>query len=144
MPRVHAAAAALLLCITLSPPAMAREATLPAKLDAIAAETFPKDGPGGSVIVVRDGTTLLRRSYGMADLELGVPVKPEMVFRIGSMTKQFTAVAILQLVKEGKVSFDDRLSKYVPDYPGTEAITVEQLLTHTSGLKSYNDAPGFA
>lgn len=139
--RVHAAAAALLVLITLSPPVLAREATLPEKLDAIAAEAFAKDGPGGSVIVVQDGKTLLRKGYGMADLELGVPVKPEMVFRIGSMGKQFTAVAILQLVKEGKVKFDDPLSKYVPDFPGAEAITVEQLLTHTSGIRSYNDVP---
>jgi CubicO group peptidase (beta-lactamase class C family) len=143
MTRGYAAAAALLVLIALSPPAMARAVPLPERLDAIAAEAFAKDGPGGSVIVVQDGKTLLRKGYGMADLELGVPAKPEMVFRIGSMTKQFTAVAILQLVKEGKVKFDDPLSKYVPDYQGAEAITVEQLLTHTSGIKSYNDVPGY-
>jgi CubicO group peptidase (beta-lactamase class C family) len=143
MTRVRAAAAALLVFITLSPPILARAVSLPEKLDAIAAEAFAKDGPGGSVIVVQDGKTLLRKGYGMADLELGVPAKPEMVFRIGSMTKQFTAVAILQLVKEGKVKFDDPLSKYVPGYPGAEAITVEQLLTHTSGMKSYNDVPSY-
>lgn len=141
MTRVKAAVAALLVFLTLSPAVMAGELTLPEKLDAIAAEAFAKDGPGGSVIVVQDGKTLLRKGYGMADLELGVPVKPEMVFRIGSMGKQFTAVAILQLVKEGKVKFEDPLSKYVPDFPGAEAITVEQLLTHTSGIRSYNDVP---
>ncbi len=141
MTRGRAAAAVLLIFITLSPPIAARAATLPERLDAIAAGAFAKDGPGGSVIVVHDGKTLLRKGYGMADLELGVPVKPEMVFRIGSMGKQFTAVAILQLVKEGKVKFDDPLSKYVPDFPGAEAITVEQLLTHTSGIRSYNDVP---
>lgn len=141
MTRIRAAAVALLVFITLAPPLIARGATLPEKLDAIAAEAFTKDGPGGSVIVVQDGKTLLRKGYGMADLELGVPVKPEMVFRIGSMGKQFTAVAILQLVQEGKVKFDDPLSKYVPDFAGAEAITVEQLLTHTSGIRSYNDVP---
>ncbi len=139
---VRAAAAILLAFITLSSAIIARAVTLPEKLDAIAAEAFAKDGPGGSVIVVQDGKTLLRKGYGMADLELGVPAKPEMVFRIGSMGKQFTAVAILQLVKEGKVKFDDPLSKYVPGYPGAEAITVEQLLTHTSGIKNYNDMQG--
>ena len=144
MTRVHAAAVALLAFITLSPPIMVRAITLPEKLDAIAAEAFAKDGPGGAVIVVQDGKTLLRKGYGMADLELGVPVKPEMVFRLGSMGKQFTAVAILQLVKEGKVKFDDPLSKYVPDFPGAEAITVEQLLTHTSGIPSYSDVPRYA
>lgn len=143
MTRVHAAAAALLVLLTLSPALMARAVTLPEKLDAIAAEAFVKGEPGGSVIVVQDGKTLLRKGYGMADLELGVPAKPEMVFRIGSMTKQFTAIAILQLVKEGKVKLDDPLSQYVPGYPGAETITVEHLLTHTSGFRSYNDAPGY-
>lgn len=141
MTRFHAAAAALLVLITLSPPTLARELSLSDKLDAIAAEAFAQGGPGGSVIVVQDGKTLLRKGYGMADLALGVPVKPEMVFRLGSMGKQFTAVAILQLVKDGKVRLDDRLAKYVPDFPGAEAITVEQLLTHTSGIRSYNDVP---
>ncbi len=139
--RVRAAAATLLAFITLSSGTTAGAATLPEKLDAIAAGAFATDGPGGSIIVVQDGKTLLRKGYGMADLELGVSVKPEMVFRIGSMGKQFTAVAILQLVKEGRVKFDDPLSKYVPDFPGAEAIRVEQLLTHTSGIRSYNDVP---
>jgi len=142
MMRVHAIAA-LLVLIALSPPAMARAAALPEKLDAIAAEAFAKDGPGGSVIVVKDGKTLLRKAYGMADLELGVPAKPEMVFHIASMTKQFTAVAILQLVGQGKVKLDDPLSKYVPGFRGAEAITVEHLLTHTSGIMSYNDVRGY-
>jgi CubicO group peptidase (beta-lactamase class C family) len=139
--RVRVAAATLVAFIALSSAIVARAATLPETLDAIAAEAFAKDGPGGSVIVVQDGKTLLRKGYGMADLALRVAVKPEMVFRIGSMGKQFTAVAILRLVQEGKVKFDDPLSKYVPDFPGAEAITVEQLLTHTSGIRSYNDAP---
>ena len=143
MTRFHAAVAALLVFITLSPPILAKEVTIPEKLSAIAADAFAKDGPGGSVVVVKGGTTLLRKGYGMADLELRVPAKPEMVFRIGSMAKQFTAVAILQLVKEGKVKLDDPLSKYVPGYPGAEAITVEQLLTHTSGIMSYNDVRGY-
>lgn len=138
---VRVAAATLLTHVTLSSAIMAGAATLPEKLDAIAAEAFAKDGPGGSVIVVQDGKTLLRKGYGVADLELGVPARPEMIFRIGSMGKQFTAVAILQLIKEGKVKFDDPLSKYVPGYPGAEAITVEHLLTHTSGIRSYNDVP---
>lgn len=144
MARFHAAAVALLVAATLPSPAAAGPASLPQKLDAIAAEAFPKDGPGGTVIVVMDGKALLRKGYGMADLELRVAAKPEMVYRIGSMTKQFTSVAILRLVEEGKVALEDRLSKYVPGFPGGEAITVEHLLTHTSGLKSYNDVPGYA
>jgi CubicO group peptidase (beta-lactamase class C family) len=80
----------------------------------------------------------------MADLELGVPLQPDMVFRIGSMTKQFTAVAILMLVEEGKLAVTDPITKFLPDYPtGGKTITVEHLLTHTSGIKSYTDMPDF-
>src|SRR5512134_3666751 len=105
--RVRAVAATLLAFLPLSSAIVAGAATLPETLDAIAAEAFANDGPGGSVIVVQDGKTLLRKGYGMADLALGVAVTPEMVFRLGSMGKQFTAVAILQLVQEGKVKLDD-------------------------------------
>ena len=143
MTRMTAAVAALLVLLTLSTRVLARDRAIPERLDAIAAGAFAGSGAGSSVIVVQDGRTLLRKGYGLADLELGVAAKPEMVFRIGSMTKQFTAVAILQLVKEGKVKLEDPLSKYVPGFPGAEAITVEQLLTHTSGLRSYNDLPGY-
>lgn len=74
----------------------------------------------------------------MANLELNVPMKPEMVFRIGSITKQFTSIAILQLLEQGKLSLQDDITKFIPDYP-TQAysITIEHLLTHTSGIKSY-------
>ena len=68
-----------------------------AALDAVAAAAFAGEGPGAAVLVVRDGKALLRKGYGLADLELGVAVTPEMVFRIGSITKQFTAVAVLML-----------------------------------------------
>jgi CubicO group peptidase (beta-lactamase class C family) len=105
---------------------------------------YPQDAPGAAVIAVRDGRTVLRKAYGMADLELGVPLRPDMVFRIGSMTKQFTAVAILMLVEEGKVSVSDAITKFLPDYPtGGRTITVEHLLTHTSGIKSYTDMDDF-
>ncbi|MFN0059751.1 MAG: serine hydrolase [Planctomycetota bacterium] len=143
MTRVRAAAVALLIFITLSPVILAREVTLTERLAAIAAGAFAKDGPGGAVIVVQDGKTLLRSGYGMADLELGVPVKPEMIFRIGSITKQFTAVAILQLIKDGKAKLDDPLSKHVPDFPAADKVTIEQLLTHTSGITSFTGLPGY-
>jgi CubicO group peptidase (beta-lactamase class C family) len=78
----------------------------------------------------------------MANLELGVPVEPDMVFRLGSITKQFTAVAILMLVDQGKISLDDDLTKFLPDYPTKgQKITVTHLLTHTSGIKPYTSLP---
>jgi CubicO group peptidase (beta-lactamase class C family) len=113
-------------------------------LDALLTRLYAKDAPGAAVIAVRDGRTVLRQAYGMADLEMWVPLRPDMVFRIGSMTKQFTAVAVLMLVEEGKVAVSDPITKFLPDYPTAgKTITVEHLLTHTSGIKSYTDMPDF-
>lgn len=110
------------------------------ELDAVAAAAFAGDGPGAAVLVVRDGKILLRKGYGLADLELGVAVRPEMVFRIGSITKQFTAVAVLMLAEEGKLDLASPITTYLPEYPEPEAVvTVEHLLTHTSGIPSYTD-----
>jgi D-alanyl-D-alanine carboxypeptidase len=115
---------------------------LAASLDAVLAESFPSDQPGAAAIVVRDGVVLLRGGHGMADLEQGVPLSPEHVFRIGSITKQFTAVAILMLAEEGKLSLDDPLTRFFPDYPtGGRTVTVEHLLAHTSGIRSYTSMP---
>jgi CubicO group peptidase (beta-lactamase class C family) len=78
----------------------------------------------------------------MADLELGVPVEPDMVFRLGSITKQFTAVSVLMLAEQGKLGLQDEITKFLPDYPTQgRKITVEHLLTHTSGIQSYTDMP---
>lgn len=103
---------------------------------------FKADAPGIAVIVVQDGKTLFRKGYGMANVELGVPIRPDHVFRIGSITKQFTAVAILMLMERGKLALDDRITKFVPRYPTHgHKITIEHLLTHTSGIKNYTDMP---
>jgi CubicO group peptidase (beta-lactamase class C family) len=139
------------LALVLAVPALAKPpatATAPdplAKtLDVLLTKLYAADAPGAAVIAVRDGRTVLRKAYGMADLELGVPLQPDMVFRIGSMTKQFTAVAILMLVEEGKLAVSDPITKFLPDYPtGGKTITVEHLLTHTSGIKSYTSMPDF-
>src|SRR5690606_5351764 len=74
--------------------------------------------------------------------ELGVALSPDHVFRIGSVTKQFGAAAVLRLVEEGKLGLDDPLSKFLPDYPNGASISVRQLLNHTSGLKSYTGIEG--
>ena len=80
-------------------------------------QAYKPNEPGASVIVVKDGKVIFRKGYGMANLELAVPVEPDMVFRLGSITKQFTAVAILMLAEQGKLSLDDDLTKFLPDYP---------------------------
>jgi CubicO group peptidase (beta-lactamase class C family) len=113
-------------------------------LDAIAASHYPANEPGAAILVTKNGEVLLRKGYGMADLEQGIPLTPEMVFRIGSVTKQFTAAAILLLEQEGKLSVTDDLRKYLPEYPTHgKVITLEHLLTHTSGIRSYTDMKVF-
>ncbi len=107
-------------------------------------EACPTDGPGATAIVVRAGEVLYRGARGMADLELGVPLVPEHVFRLGSITKQFTAVAIMLLAEQGRLSVDDEITKFLPDYPTHGyRITVEHLLTHTSGVSSYTGISGY-
>lgn len=115
------------------------------RLHATIAPYFPAEAPGGIVLVVKNGQTVLRRAYGVADTAKGVKMAPEMAMRIGSMTKQFTATGILLLLDEGKLSVDDEISKYLPDYPTQgRKITIEHLLTHTSGIVSYTGKPGYA
>src|SRR5262252_10489553 len=74
-----------------------------ARIDRMFAEAYPASGPGAAVLVVQDGRPVLRKGYGMAELELGVPISPDMVFRVGSVTKEFTAACILKLVEEGRL-----------------------------------------
>ncbi len=84
------------------------------------------------------------KSYGSANLEQHVPVSNESVFRVGSVTKQFTAVALLLLAEEGKLSLQDKLSKYYANFPRADDITLEQMLHHTSGIYNYTSEPNFA
>lgn len=117
---------------------------LSADFDKILLEQFKPDETGCAVLVAKEGQVIYRKAFGMADLELNVPMRPEMVFRIGSITKQFTAIAILQLMEQGKLSLQDEITKYIPDYPmHGHSITIEHLLTHTSGIKSYTNVPEF-
>ena len=110
----------------------------------ILAEYFSDDGPGATAIVTKGDEVLYRGAIGKANLELDVDMRPDHVFRIGSITKQFTAVAILMLQEQGKLMVDDPITRFLPDYPtdGT-TITIEHLLTHTSGIQSYTDIPGW-
>jgi D-alanyl-D-alanine carboxypeptidase len=105
-------------------------------------QNYPADGPGAALLVARGDQLILREARGLASVELNVPLSPDHVFRIGSISKQFAAAGLLKLVEAGKVSLDDALIKYVPDYPNGAAITVRQLLNHTSGVKSYTGIAG--
>src|ERR1700710_3042941 len=114
------------------------------QFDTMFHKQFPDYGPGAAVLMTRDGKVLYERAFGMANLEQGLPMKMTDVFRIGSNTKQFTAVAILKLEEAGKLSLKDDITKYIPDYPTHgKKITIESLLTHTSGVKNYTGLPGF-
>lgn len=97
------------------------------------------ESPGLQIAVFKDGSPVLVKGYGSANLELNVPVTNDSVFRIGSVTKQFTAAALLKLEEEGKLSTSDKLSKYYPKYPRAADVTLAQMLHHTSGLHSYTD-----
>jgi CubicO group peptidase (beta-lactamase class C family) len=98
----------------------------------------------GSVLVAKDGVPVWRESFGAADREWDVANTADTKFRLGSITKQFTATAILQLVEQGKLSVDDPISKYYADAPPAWAkVTIKHLLTHTSGIPSYTGLPGF-
>jgi CubicO group peptidase (beta-lactamase class C family) len=96
--------------------------------------------PGASVLVIRDGTIVFRRAYGLSDLDRRVAATPATNYRLASMTKQFTAAAILLLAQEGRLSLDDPIRKWLPTLPTAAApITVRHLLTHVSGLVDYEE-----
>jgi len=125
-------------------PVAAAPADLRARADAYLAATWPADRPGAAVIVTEHGRTIYAAGRGLADVERHRPITPATVFRLGSITKQFTAAVILQLADEGRLSLDDPLSRFIPDYPQPGAsATVRQLLSHMSGIQSYTGIPGW-
>jgi CubicO group peptidase (beta-lactamase class C family) len=94
--------------------------------------------PGLALLVARGGKIVQAEGFGLANVELQVPVKPETVFQSGSVGKQFTATAVMMLVEEGKVGLDDPLTKYFPDAPSSwKEVTVRELLSHTAGFGDY-------
>jgi len=100
--------------------------------------------PGAALAIIRDGQTVKTAAYGMASLEPRAPATPETAFEIGSVTKQFTAAAILLLAQEGKLSVDDNIPRHLKGAPESwSRITIRHLLTHTSGLKNYTGLDGF-
>ena len=117
---------------------------LAARLDALFKPQYKADDPGATVIVVKNGKTVFRKAYGAADVAAKTPLTPGTVLRLGSITKQFTAVAILMLAEEGKLALNDPITRFFPDYPTQgKVITVEHLLTHTSGIVSYTGKSGY-
>ncbi|HVZ28813.1 MAG TPA: serine hydrolase [Asticcacaulis sp.] len=112
------------------------------KMDALVQSYVDSGQFMGAVLVVQDGKVLLDKGYGYANLEWQTPMTADAKFRIGSMTKQFTAVSILLLEERGKLSTDDLISKYLPGLPAAwDKITIKNLLTHTSGIPNYTASP---
>jgi CubicO group peptidase (beta-lactamase class C family) len=97
----------------------------------------------GAVLVARKGRVLFRHAYGMTNYELRVPNSPATRFHIASVSKPFTAMAILQLEEQGRLSISDLVSHFVPDFPNGDRIKLEHLLTHTSGIPNVNDLPDY-
>ncbi len=135
------------LCLLLTMP-LSASAAPPSRADVagyagrVLAENNPADAPGMAVLVARGDEVLYRGAHGAANLQLGVPLSPDQVFRLGSVTKQMAAAGVLKLAEDGKLSLDDPLTKFVPGYPGGDKVTVRMLLNHTSGIRSYTDMPG--
>lgn len=95
------------------------------------------NSPGGVFMVAQKGKILYQKAFGKANLELNADLNTDNVFELGSMTKQFTAVAVLILEEQGKLNVNDPVAKYIPDYPSGDKITIHHLLTHTSGIKDF-------
>lgn len=110
--------------------------------DYVKAEMQRQHIPGTSIAVIKDGKIIKAEGYGLANVELNVPARPETVYKIGSVSKQLIAAGILILIQDSKLSLDDKISKFLEGTPDTwKEITVRHLLTHTSGL--VREAPGF-
>ncbi len=128
----------LLACLAL--PAALGAQDLTAVADKVFAPWNSTHTPGCAVGVSRNGTTILARGYGMADLETGTPISAQTILESGSVAKQFTATAVLLLVAEGKIRLDDDVRKFVPELPQYgRTITIRHLLSHTSGLREWSN-----
>lgn len=129
-----------LIWTAVSPDFFAQQPVLEKQFDDILSEQFKEGEPGAAVLVARNGEIIYKKAFGITNMELNVPMQPEHVFRIGSITKQFTAVAILQLMEQGRLTLQDEITRFIPDYPvHGNKITIEHLLTHTSGIRNYSD-----
>ncbi|MDO7852043.1 serine hydrolase [Hymenobacter convexus] len=123
----------------------AQAQSLPKQLDALAASYANAGQLNGTVLVAEHGKIVFTKGYGLANREWNQPNAADTKFRLGSLTKQFTALLVMQLVERGKLKLDGRITDYLPDYPKAsgDKITLHHLLTHTSGIPSYTGQPNF-
>ncbi len=126
-------------------PTLSAEGQLAAQIDAALTGIAGKDLFSGAVLVAKDGRMLLSKGYGMANLELGVPNTPQTKFRLGSLTKQFTAMAILLLQQQGKLNVKDPICNYIQDCPAAwQPVSLRHLLTMSSGIHDFTSVPDYA
>jgi CubicO group peptidase (beta-lactamase class C family) len=145
MSRLSALAIPLLLSLPAAAP-RAEAQELEAYVDSVVnAAVAKKQTPAASVVVMKGGRIVISKGYGLADVENDLPATDQTVYRIGSLTKQFTSAAIMRLIEQGKLSLDDTLQKFFPTYPTNgNRITIRNLLTHTSGVANYTALPKWA
>ena len=117
---------------------------LQSRIDALVAPYITSSSFSGDVLALRGGEVLFEKGYGLADRERSAPVTPRTKFYIASISKSFTAAAVLLLQERGKLRVEDPVSRFVKDFPGGERITIHNLLTHTSGIADYVRVPDFA
>lgn len=130
----------LLWCIAMAQLSFAAEAVASEKIDAIFAGFESNDAPGAAVLVLKDGKPTFQRGYGITDLRSRSKIDEHTNFRLASVSKQFTAMAVMLLVHDGKLHYEDRLTQIFPDFPTYgNSITIRNLLNHTSGLLDYED-----
>ncbi|MGE5431301.1 MAG: serine hydrolase domain-containing protein, partial [Syntrophomonadaceae bacterium] len=113
------------------------------KIDGLVAKYYEYGYFDGSILVADKENVVFKKGYGMANIEWNVPNTPDTKFRVGSVTKQFTSMLIMQLVEKGKLSLEGKLTDYLPYYRKDtgDRITIHMLLTHTSGIPSYTSQP---
>lgn len=114
-----------------------------AKIDSILQVYTKQNKFNGSILIAHKGKVLLKKGYGMADFSHDIPNTSSTKFKLASVSKQFTAMAIMILQEKGKLNVEDKLSKYIPDYPKGDKITVYNLITHTSGITNFTSLPKF-
>lgn len=122
------------------PAANARDNPTSEQVDALVKALTSPNTPGLAILVRSNGQTLFERGYGLRDLRSDLPITPDTAFRLASMSKQFTAMAIMLLIHDGKLRYEDRLTGLFPEFPPYgQAINIRELLNHTSGLRSHED-----
>ena len=135
----------ILITVALLGQSVTTPASIPGKIDDLVQKYVELEQFNGSILVAQGDGVILKKGYGMANFEWSIPNTPDTRFRLGSVTKQFTSMLIMQLVEEGKLSLDDKLADRLPYYrkeTGSK-VTIHQLLNHTSGIPSYTDIPNF-